>query len=298
MTYEAHVEGQLARALDSLAESLRVPKHLDVLAPLRARAKAVLARYFERERDLLLAEIEPALRSVAAGNPNVKEAAQAWTLRNGFLSAPLAQRLREASAEDAKRAIVAVLPDASKLPSAVTQGLAVDYEATMRAAIAAGFDGQAADLGAARTISADVTAAYLRERSLEALASKMAATTVERIQTALATAYEAGADYDGLVAAVKDEYAGMTDRRAATIAQTGMNAAYNAGRVQLGLDMGFDEKAWSIDGTLACDDCLANVAMGWIGIGMPFLSGDEFPPLHPNCDCSIDVRASSAAVAA
>ena len=80
------------------------------------------------------------------------------------------------------------------------------------------------------------------------------------------------------------------DVRAGMIAQTEMNAAYNAGRKQLGIDMGFNEKAWDPDGTACEEICVPNVLDGWIDMDEEFESGDSEPPGHPNCDCSLNVR--------
>ena len=131
---------------------------------------------------------------------------------------------------------------------------------------------------------------YLADHSLTKLTGGLDETTVERLRTALADTYQAGGDYDALVKAVQDEYAGFNDVRAGMIAQTEMNAAYNAGRKQLGLDMGFNEKAWNPDGTACVEICVPNVLAGWIPIEDDFESGDDAPPGHPNCDCSLDVR--------
>ena len=272
-------EAQLTAALDQLAdalidetsvrESLKHPAHAARLDPIRADAKAVLERFFRRQRRLVLAQIEPALRVVA-----VREAAPS---------------------DEAKAAALLALPDDSSLPNAVTRGMAVDFAAALEAALAGGYDSLAV---AERTIAADVTAAYLREHSLETLAAQLDPTTVKRIQSSLADAYEDGADYDGLVEAVRDEFADMAAKRAETIAQTGMNSAYNAGRKQLGVDLGFNEKSWSADGPNPCPVCEDNEAAGWIPFEDPFPDGSDIPVAHVGCFCSLDVRASAKALAA
>jgi hypothetical protein len=143
-----------------------------------------------------------------------------------------------------------------------------------------------------------VVQTYLADHSLTKLTGGLDETTVARLRSALADAYEKGADFEGLVQAVKDEYAGFNDVRAGMIAQTEMNAAYNAGRKQLGLDMGFNEKAWDPDGTACEEICVPNVLDGWIAMDDMFESGDDQPPGHPNCDCSLSVRSNPHADAA
>ena len=99
-----------------------------------------------------------------------------------------------------------------------------------------------------------------------------------------------------LVKAVQDEYAGFNDVRAGLIAQTELNSAYNAGRKQLGIDLGFNEKSWSTDGPAPCPECVGNALEGWVGMEEPFSSGDDAPTAHPGCYCSLDVRFNPHAV--
>jgi DNA-binding transcriptional ArsR family regulator len=234
-------------------ESLKHPKHVAVLDPIRSSAKAVLGRFFRRQKSLLLKELEPALRIVATGNPNVVgEAYRDGSHLEYLMSADHVRRLREASADDARTAILAALPDGYELPDGVTVAMSADYAAALTAAVTAGYDTLAGDLEIAeRTVSADVTAAYLRGRGLEELTTQLSGTTVKRLQGALADAYEAGADFDGLVDAVKDEFGDMAEGRAELVSQTAMNSAYNAGRLQLGKDLNFELKSWSCDGSQA-----------------------------------------------
>lgn len=303
-------ETQLARALDSLAdallaeaprrvrESLKHPRHADVLAPIRADAKAVLARFFKRQRALVARSLAPALRTLALreADIDVGKLTVSEFIYGGVKNLP-SLSAREAS-DDAKAAVRVAVPDGAALPDVVTSAMSLDYTAALTAALAGGYDTLASDLASERTLSADVTAAYLRTRSLETLAAELEPTTVARLQTALADAYEAGEDFDGLVDAVRETFADMADARAGTVAQTAMNSAYNAGRKQLGLDLGFDEKSWSCDGPNPCEECLANQDDGWIPIEDAFSSGDDLPTLHPGCYCSLDVRASAGALAA
>jgi hypothetical protein len=264
-------------------ESLKHPAHAAVLDPIRTTAKAVLARFFKRQRALFVKTLGPALKTLA-----LRETSQNW------------DDLREASDESdaAKAAVQIALPDGTALPNAVTAAMAVDFTTVLESALTGGYDSLASESQSTDSISADVTATFLRERSLETLASQLEPTTVSRIQTALADAYEAGEDYDGLVEAVRAEFDDMANARAGTIAQTAMNSAYNAGRKQLGVDLGFDEKSWSCDGPNPCEECLANQDEGWIGMDETFPDGSDMPVGHPGCYCSLDVRASAEALAA
>ena len=220
---------------------------------IRADATSALRKFFKRQGSLLLTQIKP--------------------------------RLREA---DDKTKAAQIIPDG--LPIAITGGTSVDYSKALSNALAAGYEGLAGELGSDAELDEDIVQSYLTDHSLTKLTGDFEETTVERLRNALADAYDKGADFEGLVDAIKEEYAGFSDVRAGMIAQTEMNAAYNAGRKQLGLDMGFNEKSWDPDGTACEEICVPNVLDGWIDIDGEFELGDSEPPGHPNCDCSLNVR--------
>ena len=249
----------------AVSESLKHPKHADKLKPIKAEAATLMARFFRAQSKALIKEIGPHLKQVAHG-------------------------LREDSTSTSM--ISHALPDGSLLPIVITAGMSVDYSAALTAAITAGYTTLAEDLGSTGNIGSDVMGSYLRDHSLEKLTGDISSTSVDRLRTALADAYESGADYAGLVQVIRDQFAEFSDFRAQMIAQTEMNDAYNEGRKQLGLDLGFNQKSWNPDGA-ACELCMGNVADGWIGIEEEFSSGDDAPTAHPNCDCSLDVRFSA-----
>lgn len=89
--------------------------------------------------------------------------------------------------------------------------------------------------------------------------------------------------------AIHSVLADLSAERAATIAQTAGNTAYNVER------MATARKAWSVDSTDACAECQAQVAAGWIPIGEPFPGGVMIPCLHDGCDCGVDYRSTSKA---
>ena len=256
--FDADHEARESGTEEDEPTGLNHPKHANVLGPLRTKAQRVMRSYFRRQKRLLLTSIKPALR-----------------------------KLREAD-DPAKDATKAAIPDL--LPISMTGGMSLDYTKALTAALEGGYEGLAGELGSDSAMAEDVVQTYLADHSLTKLTGGLDETTVERLRTALADTYQAGGDYDALVKAVQDEYAGFNDVRAGMIAQTEMNAAYNAGRKQLGLDMGFNEKAWNPDGTACSEICIPNVLAGWIPIEDDFESGDDAPPGHPNCDCSLDVR--------
>ena len=254
---------ELAESAVSLLEAidaptiggLRHPKHAKHLKPIRAKAERVLRGLFKRQGKLVLGAIKP--------------------------------KLREAEGE-AKDKAASIIP--TELPLSVTGAASYDYGKALGAAIEAGYANLADEMGSDSALAEDVVQEFLAKHSLTKLTGGLDETTVDRLRNALADAYNSGADYEGLLQAVKDEYSGFSTVRAGMIAQTEMNAAYNAGRKQLGLDMGFNEKSWDPDGTACVEVCIPNVLAGWIPMDEEFPSGDDIAPGHPNCDCSLNIR--------
>ena len=87
--------------------------------------------------------------------------------------------------------------------------------------------------------------------------------------------------------------------RAETVAATEVSNAYHGGgsdAVKLVPHTRDIEKQWAVEDN-PCPTCEANAAMGWILADQPFDSGDDSPPNHPNCRCSVDYRSSEPEVA-
>jgi len=141
-------------------------------------------------------------------------------------------------------------------------------------------------------VGTDFAGQYLRENSLAKLTGGLNQTSIERLQDALAGAWDGGGSYTEMVKAITDTFDDFSTKRAERIAQTEANDAYNGGRAQIAADLGMDEKKWDPDGE-ACPTCQANADAGWIDIGDDFPSGDDAPTAHPNCDCGTDYRKSS-----
>ena len=276
--FDADHEARESGTEEDEPTGLNHPKHANVLGPLRTKAQRVMRSYFRRQKRLVLASIKPALRKLTESRPSSYDIDPYGNVIN----------IREEYDLEAKQKTAKAIPDL--LPLTLTDGMRIDYTKALTAALEGGYEGLAEELGSDSAIAEDVVQTYLADHSLTNLTGGLDETTVERLRNALADAYESGGDYEALVKAVQDEYAGFNDVRAGMIAQTEMNAAYNAGRKQLGLDMGFNEKAWDPDGTACPEICIPNVIAGWIPIEDDFESGDDAPPGHPNCDCSLSVR--------
>jgi hypothetical protein len=91
----------------------------------------------------------------------------------------------------------------------------------------------------------------------------------------------------GLVAAQFKEWAGD---RSDTVALNEVSEAYHGGAADFVNDWrggnGPVLKTWDTEDD-PCDDCQANADMEAIDSEAPFDSGDDEPPAHPNCRCSI-----------
>lgn len=147
----------------------------------------------------------------------------------------------------------------------------------------------AAELKGGATISNDVAGRYLRENSLSRLAGDFPETTKQRLRDAMADAWDAGGSFNQIVKAIQDTVGEFRDAQAGMIAQTEVNDAYNHGLLQIGNDLGMEEKAWDPDGE-CCAECQKQIAAGWIPIDEPFPGGLMVPCLHDGCDCGIKFR--------
>lgn len=220
--------------------------------------------YFVRQGTAVLGALEPHIVSVSNQFREANGKAFAATLLPSSLN-PL--RFATSSAEDAL------------------------YEAAISSAI----------MGAARvlqdemeaspaTVPSSFAAEYLRDNSLSKLTGEIAATTKDRLQTALADAWEAGGSYEQIVGAVKDTFQDFSQVRADMIAQTETNDAYNAGRREAAEKMGFNEKSWETESGNPCPTCTTNEEEGWILFDQAHASGDDEPTAHPNCECIENYR--------
>ena len=181
---------------------------------------------------------------------------------------------------------------------AVTKGEDADYDAAITDLIHDAADTLAAQLGTDASIRDTVASRYLREHSLGKLTAKLNDTTFERLQGAIADAWQAGGTADDIVKAITDTYAEFSSVRANLIAQTECNDAYNAGRRAMADEWGADEKSWDGDGEACEEICQPNIDAGWIPIDDDFPSGDAQPTAHPRCDCNLDFRKSDATIRA
>jgi len=151
----------------------------------------------------------------------------------------------------------------------------------------------ARELGAKLAEDYSPAAKYLRDNSLGKLTGELDSTSVERLQDALAEAWDKGGDMSSMVAAVRETFDDFSETRADLIAQTEGNDAYNAGRRETAKSLGMDEHAWETESGDPCPECEANEAQGFIDIDEDFESGDDAPTAHPGCLCLVNFRNTS-----
>jgi SPP1 gp7 family putative phage head morphogenesis protein len=84
-----------------------------------------------------------------------------------------------------------------------------------------------------------------------------------------------------IMRAIHEQIPGITRARAKTIARTEISYSYNTAQAKTYQSIGLDRWQWlAALGYNCCDECTARH-------GNVYDWGDEQPPLHPNCLCTI-----------
>ena len=114
-------------------------------------------------------------------------------------------------------------------------------------------------------------------------------TTRDMLRATIADGLAAGKTLDEIADEIGGTYAFSPDR-AAVIAATEVSRANSMAALEsyravaaLGVPV---RKAWLVT-TACCDECATNAAQGAIDLDDAFESGDDTPPGHPNCRCSL-----------
>ena len=271
----ADAANHLAALLEKSApKGLRHPKHAQHIGPARKRIKAVMVRFFERQRKAVLAEVKPKIeRELMLYPPTVKESLQ----------------VREVSSNGKTFARTLIPASLHPLSFAATGAEESGYNDAITSLIGAAAKG----LGASEAAGADYAGEWIANNSLSKLSGGLNGTSIERLQNALATAWDAGGTYDSMVTAITDTFEDFTTTRAELIATTEVADAYNSGRQQIAEDLGFEEHAWETESGDPCIVCEENEDAGFIDIDEDFPSGDDAPTAHPGCLCLVNFRKSS-----
>ena len=284
----------LAALLEKSApKGLRHPKHAVHIKPARAAIKRVMVHFFERQRKAVLAAVKPHIERQLMLHPEpIREAAAGRqvdydALKASVVNAMWDHPLIEASSGGKTFARSLMPTSLHPLSFSATASETSEYNEAITDLIGAA----AKSLGT--TAGPDFAGDYLAEHSLSKLTGGLDRTSIERLQDALATSWDAGGDYDSMVKAITDTFDDFSTTRAELIARTESADAYNAARHQIATDAGFDEHAWETESGDPCPECEANEAQGFIDIDEDFQSGDDAPTAHPGCLCLTNFRKSS-----
>jgi SPP1 gp7 family putative phage head morphogenesis protein len=149
-----------------------------------------------------------------------------------------------------------------------------------------------------RLVDMDVSVDQVNERALEwarehaaELVTQIKENTPDMLRDDVAQAIEEGWGANELADRIA-ESTGFSDDRAEMIARTELIAANNQGNLQSYRDAA-DEgvnvlKEWITAGDdLVSEECQENEDEGPIPLDEDFPSGDDAPPLHPNCRCAL-----------
>jgi SPP1 gp7 family putative phage head morphogenesis protein len=164
------------------------------------------------------------------------------------------------------------------------------FNAALGVAVVAGSHSAAAKFRMAPTSGESFVSEYLKDGGFQRISAAIDKTSVDLLSSAVANTYESGGSYEEVVSAIRGKFGEFSTYRAEMIAQTELNDAYAQGVLEFGRQTGALGKSWEPDGE-ACPICLDNADQGTIPIDDDFASGDDAPPAHPNCDCSLDVHA-------
>ena len=93
---------------------------------------------------------------------------------------------------------------------------------------------------------------------------------------------------DELAEIIADEFEGISETRAFSIANTEANQAMSSAQQAFLKENGVGTKKWVGAGPNTCAICQGNEDQGPIPIDDEFESGDETPPGHPGCECYED----------
>lgn len=168
---------------------------------------------------------------------------------------------------------------------------AAPTESQMRAAINADWSNwKPGNRPASQLVSPTGSFKKLLDRS-ETVIKEVNSTTLNRIGTLLGESLTTGQSYDSLARKLlRDDITASVIKdasRAQTIAVTEMSRALNASTLDNYDKFGVEMVEWLAIDTGVCEICPANEAQGPIKLGDVFDSGDEAPPAHPNCRCTV-----------
>jgi SPP1 gp7 family putative phage head morphogenesis protein len=114
----------------------------------------------------------------------------------------------------------------------------------------------------------------------------IADSTIDQMGTQIADGLASGASMDSIARGLRDSVGGDADR-AFTIADTEAARAVGVATLDTYTANGVTGKVWLGDDSSCEEICQPNIDAGVIAVDDTFPSGDDAPPGHPRCRCSL-----------
>lgn len=128
------------------------------------------------------------------------------------------------------------------------------------------------------------------QRDAQDLEDDLDDTTQKELGDTISKSYAGDLTHAAVLGLVAEQFKDWAGDRSEMIATNEVSEAYHGGAADFVDDWrggnGPVLKTWETEDD-PCDDCAANEGMGAIDSEAPFDSGDDEPPAHPNCRCSI-----------
>jgi hypothetical protein len=134
-------------------------------------------------------------------------------------------------------------------------------------------------------MSGEDAATYAAQK-VDSLITGIDATSLQAIGDAVSTGISERLGVPGTARLIKAATDGMATYRAEMIAATEMNDAMSQAFLKKLVRNAIDYKQWIL-GPNPCAECEENAAEGPIPVDDDFQSGDDAPPLHPQCVCAV-----------
>jgi len=112
-------------------------------------------------------------------------------------------------------------------------------------------------------------------------------TTKEEISQILQDGVDNGDSIDTISASLGQYFDDGSQWKAERLARTEVSDAYNQGNLEGFRQTDIPYKSWLTDGDSPDETCNGNEADGVIPTDQSFSSGDDAPPGHPNCECTL-----------
>jgi len=126
------------------------------------------------------------------------------------------------------------------------------------------------------------------QRRVNETVSLVGDTDKKEIANSIFRGKEEGLAHEDIVKDIREKVPSMSNKRAMRISRTEMGECVNDTEMLTAKKNNASSKTWSAAGPNICDECLENDRRTIQGLDGIFPSGDERPPIHPNCKCLLE----------